>query len=95
MILCVFGQRETYDTNFPIVLLLYKLGQIKYKSHAFVVNEDITVEAVPKQQDVIRVFEIDVRSGKQMGVETAERKGRGQLLPVTFNRECTVVPRKQ
>lgn len=39
----------------------------------FVVNEDITIKPVPKQQDVFWVFEIDVRSGEEMGVETVER----------------------
>lgn len=52
------------------------------KKHTFVVNEDITIKTVPKQQDVIGVFEIDVCSGEKMGVETAERKGRCQTTVI-------------
>lgn len=76
---CVYliEQIQMYDIRFLILLLFYKQGQIKYITHTFVVNEDITIKAVPKQQDVIRVFEIDVCSGKQMGIKTAERKGGG------------------
>lgn len=73
--LYLIEKRQLYNTGVTIFLLFHKLGQINYHTHTFVVNEDITIKAVPKQQDVIRVFEIDVCSGEQMGVETAEKKG--------------------
>lgn len=40
--------------------------------HTLVVNEDITIKSVSKEQDVFRVFKIDISSGEQVRIETVE-----------------------
>lgn len=43
-------------------------------SNTLVVNEDIAVKSVPEQQDVFCMFETDICSGEQVGVETEKTK---------------------
>lgn len=40
----------------------------------FVVDEDVSIKAVSEQQDVLRVFKVDVRSGEQVRIEAVEGK---------------------
>lgn len=42
--------------------------------NTFVVNEDVAIKTVSEQQDVLGVFEVDVRPGEQVGIETVERE---------------------
>lgn len=46
----------------------------KMKRGTLVINEDITIKTVPEQQNIICVFEVDVRPGEQVGIETVKRK---------------------
>lgn len=39
-----------------------------------IVDEDVAIESVSEQQDVLRVFEVDVSSGEQVGIETVEEE---------------------
>lgn len=41
--------------------------------NTLVVNEDITIKSVPKEQDIFMVFKIDVCSAEQVGIKTVER----------------------
>lgn len=45
----------------------------KQARSTFVVYEDIAIKSVPKQQDILRVFKIDICSGEQVGVQTEEK----------------------
>ncbi len=42
--------------------------------NTLIVNEDITIKSVPKQQDIFGVFKIDICSGVQVGIEAVERE---------------------
>lgn len=56
------------DVTFKVIFLN---GSCKLRLRiTFVVNKDITVKSVPKQQDVFRVFKVDICSGEQVGIET-------------------------
>lgn len=39
-----------------------------------VVNEDVTIKPVSEQQDIFRVFKVDVCSGEQVWVKTVDRE---------------------
>lgn len=46
--------------------------------YTLVVNEDVTVESVPEQQDIVGVFKVDVCSGEQVGIQAAKREERSK-----------------
>lgn len=54
-----------------IVNILQRLNKLKF---TLVVNEDVTIKAVSEQQDIFRVFKVDVRSGEQVWVKTVDRE---------------------
>lgn len=48
-----------------------KLNKLKF---TLVVNEDVTIKPVSEQQDILRVFKVDVCSGEQVWVKTVDRE---------------------
>lgn len=51
-----------------------KLNKLKF---TLVVNEDVTIKPVSEQQDILRVFKVDVCSGEQVRVKTVDREEKG------------------
>lgn len=49
-----------------------------------VVNEDVTIKPVSEQQDIFRVFKVDVCSGEQVWVKTV---GREEEVTNTFTKQ--------
>lgn len=54
-----------------------------------VVNEDISIESVPEQQDIFRVFKIDICSGEQVGVKTVETEKEEEVTNIFMKRGNT------
>lgn len=54
-----------------------------------VVNEDISIKSVPEQQDIFRVFKIDICSGEQVGVKTVETEKEEEVTNIFMKRGNT------
>lgn len=75
---------------FTATILGTEQNRVSTKSTCtLVVNEDISIESVPEQQDIFRVFKIDICSGEQVGVKTVETEKEEEVTSIFMKRGNT------
>lgn len=80
-------EKITLMPMFNATILGTEQNSVSAKSTCtLVVNEDISIESVPEQQDVFRVFKIDICSGEQVGVKTVGTEKEEEVTNIFYER---------